>query len=192
MNERVDLDARPALPVSSESMWDIAAQRRDEIATQLDAEFRRQNLIAWVRKSKPGEYPLSVVVDSWRPVGETARAVMFDRSHLKVTISVEPCRESPLIFEIELKRHNKTFNQSYWACSESEIVELAQYLIHGGAKPRFFKPREPLVLRLLIAFIPFIGNPFGNKLVRDARPNYWTLPTLFAWAGILGIVLRFG
>src|SRR6266536_1641743 len=92
------LDARPALPVSTsgQSLWDRAAERRDEIATSIETFFRDRNISAWVRRSKPGEYPLFVAVDSWMPVGETEVAAIVDKSYLSITISVEPYLEAKM------------------------------------------------------------------------------------------------
>jgi len=79
-------DARPALPVSEHSLWDRAAQKRDEIANIIEAELGKQNLVGWVRRSKPGEYPLYVAVDSWLPLNETEISKTFDRSFLNLDL----------------------------------------------------------------------------------------------------------
>jgi hypothetical protein len=48
-------DARPALPVADagRSLWDRAAERRDEIAALLTQAFHARNVRAWIRKSQP-------------------------------------------------------------------------------------------------------------------------------------------
>ena len=168
------IDARPILPISEKSLWDRAAERRDEIASRIDAEFNKRNITAWIRKSKPGEYPLYVVVNSWIQVLESELAVTFDKSSLQVTISVDPYREYPLIFKVELNHQGREFSHEHYTLSLAEISELARYLIEGGSKPSFFKQR------IIGAFIPS-----ENKLIPEARRNYWTLPMVLGWGGII-------
>lgn len=182
-------DARPALPVSQESLWDEAAQKRERIASIIDAELKKQNIIGWLRKSKPGEYPLYVAVDSWIPVSETQLSTTFDRSYLKLDILVDPYRENPLIYSATLKRHGKEFSAQYHVFSEEEIAELARYLVKGGAKPEFFCPRVPFFLRLVGALIPGVGNPPKNELIKEARPNHFTLASVLGWGGAIATVI---
>ena len=152
-------DARPALPVAEagRSLWDRAAERRDEIATLLTHAFRARNVRAWIRKSQPGEYPLVVAVDAWMPVSENGSATMVEKSSLTVTISVEPYREAPLIYSVGIKRHAKTVAASHWSLGHDEVNEFVAYLLDGGKRPSFFDPRVALPLRLIGAFIPGIG-----------------------------------
>jgi hypothetical protein len=180
METKNAIDARPILPISEKSLWDRAAERRDEIASRIDAEFNKRNITAWIRKSKPGEYPLYVVVNSWIQVLESDLAVTFDKSSLKVTISVDPYREYPLIYKVELNHQGREFSHEHYTLSLAEISELARYLIEDGSKPSFFKPRVPLIERIIGAFIPS-----ENKLIPEARPNYWTLPMVLGWGGIV-------
>ncbi len=186
------IDARPALPVSaaSTSLWDRAADRRDAIANRITARFDARGITAWVRKSKPGEYPLLVAVDSWLPVGETDVAATVDRSSLVITISVAPYLECPLIYRVELRRHAKHLTSEYWSLGDADIDQLVAYLLDGGERPPFFAPRVPLAMRILGAFVPFVGNEPKNELIQDARSHFWTVPTaiyLFALvaAGLL-------
>ncbi|HRO57743.1 MAG TPA: toll/interleukin-1 receptor domain-containing protein [Burkholderiaceae bacterium] len=173
------VDARPALPVSSgsRSLWDRAAEIRDQTAEAIENHFERRGIRAWVRKSKPGEYPPFVAVDSWLPVGETDVAKIVDKSGLTITISVEPYRESPILFKAELRRHAKHFSAEYWRMPAEELQEMVGYLLDGGKRPRFFSERVPLLLRIIGAFIPFVGSDEKNKLIRSARPRFWTAPT---------------
>ena len=184
------IDARPALPVSSseESLWDQAAEQRDWLATSIERFFHGRGITAWVRKSAPGEYPLFVAVDSWMPVAETDIAAVVDRTSLSITISVAPYLESQLTYKVELHRHSKKLNAEYWELSEDELQELLVYLLEGGKKPAFFCSRVPLALRLIGAFIPFVGRAPENKLIEEARPRFWTLPTAVC---IVSLVLGF-
>src|SRR5262249_42907190 len=86
------VDARPILPVSKNSLWNKAAEHRDEIASRIEARLEKLHLKGWVRKSQPGEYPLYIAVDVWRPVDESSLTGTFERSSLKITIEVEPYR----------------------------------------------------------------------------------------------------
>lgn len=173
------IDARPTLPVSvaDSSHWDRAAARRDEIAERICQRFEDRGITAWVRKSQPGEYPFVVQVDSWLPVEESDRSATIDRSSLVITISVDPYRESPIIYKVDLRRHAKHHCHEFWAIQEHEIDELVTYMLDGGRRPQFFAPRVPLLLRVMGAFIPFVGRAPRNKLIQDARPRFWTIPT---------------
>lgn len=173
------IDARPALPVSAAntSLWDRAAKRRDAIADRISARFNARGIAAWVRKSKPGEYPLLVAVDSWLPVVETDVAATIDRSSLVISISVEPYLEFPLVYKVELRRHAKHFASEHWQLGDDDIEQMVAYLLDGGERPRFFSPRVPLAMRIIGAFLPFVGTEPKNKLIQDARPRFWTVPT---------------
>lgn len=173
------IDARPTLPVSaaSTSLWDRAAKRRDAIADRISARFDARGIAAWVRKSKPGEYPLLVAVDSWLPVVETDVAATIDRSSLVISISVAPYLESPLVYKVELRRHAKHFTYEHWQLGDDDIEQMVAYLLDGGERPRFFSPRVPLAMRIIGAFLPFVGTEPKNKLIHDARPRFWTVPT---------------
>lgn len=157
------LDARPALPVSAsgQSLWDRAAERRDEIATSIETFFRDRDISAWVRRSKPGEYPLFVAVDSWMPVGETEVAAIVDKSYLSITISVEPYLEAQMRYAVRLHRRTKKLAAEYWELSAEELREMLAYLVEGGKEPRFFRSRVHL--------LGLIGPK--NKLIKEARPR---------------------
>lgn len=194
MEARTIVDARPTLPISEESLWDRAARKCDEIGSLIDEEFKAQNITAWIRKSQPGEYPVYVVVDSWIQREESSLAVTFDKSYLKVTISVDPYRENPLLYKVELNRYGRALSNERWVLSHAEIRELARYQIQGGEKPSFMKPQVPAIERFIGAFIPFVGKPPENKLIPEARPNYRTLPVALGWSGLIvaiGIWLAF-
>jgi hypothetical protein len=185
-------DARPALPISDRSLWDRAARRRDQIAELIDTTFQDENYNVWIRKSKPGVYPLYVVVESWLPVAETELTSTFDRSSLKITIEVEPYRQKPLLYSVKLDRHAKKLDEVFWELRNAEIKEIALYLLYGGSKPTFFLPRVPLFERILGSFLPFIGRPPRNDLIDEAKPNHLTLPSMLGWGGSIGTLLMGG
>lgn len=89
------VDARPRLPAEADSLWDKATVQRDRIAGLLDRLFQSMGLIVWVRKSKPGEYPLYVLIDNWQPSSTQKDIEATERSSLKIIIEVEPYREIP-------------------------------------------------------------------------------------------------
>lgn len=181
------VDARPRLPASADSLWDKATVERDRIADLLDQTIRALGLLVWVRKSKPGEYPLYVIVDNWRPVEATGSVQATERSSLKVTIEVEPYREHPLIYTVELKRQAKHWKSSFWELTERDLKEMARYVVRGGAKPRFFGSRVPSILLIIGAILPpllWLATP-KNRMLRDARRTV-TLATLLGWGGLLG------
>jgi hypothetical protein len=167
------VDARPALPVATggNSLWDRAARYRDGIVATIESQFERRGIRAWVRKSKPGEYPLFVAVDSWLPVGESDSAATVDKSSLMITISVAPYLETPILYKVELNRHAKQFSAEYWELPPDELDELVAYLLDGGKRPRFFDQRVPLALRLVGMFVPSVGDGKKNELIAEARPS---------------------
>ena len=181
------IDARPALPVSSseESLWDKAAEQRDWMAAAIEQFFRSRGVTPWVRKSAPGAYPLFVAVDSWMPIAETDIAAVVDRTSLSITIAVAPYLESKLTYKIELNRHSKKLSAEYWELSEEELREVLVFLLEGGKKPAFFCSRVPFFLTIIGAFIPFVGRAPENKLIEEARPHFWTLPTAVCTGSLL-------
>ena len=108
------IDARPKLPVSANSLWEKATIERDRIAEILDNTVRALGLLVWVRKSKPGEYPLYVLIDNWKPVEATADFQTTERSSLKIIIEVNPYKESPLQYTASLRRFGKHWESSHW------------------------------------------------------------------------------
>jgi hypothetical protein len=69
-----------------------------------------------------------------------------------------------------------------------ELEGMARYLVNGGAKPKFFKPRiDPLLLIIgsLIPPVLWLTMP-KNRLVKEARPTRFTLPIVLGWSGLLG------
>lgn len=185
MDAKTMTDAKPVLPISDNSLWDRAERYCDDISSIIDEEFKAQNITAWIRRSQPGEYPVYVVVDAWIQREESALAVTFDKSSLKVTISVDPYREHPLLYKVELNRYGRSLSNERWTLSHSEVRELARYQIQGGEKPSFMRPEVPAIERFIGTFIPFIGKAPQNKLILEARPNYRTLPVALTACGII-------
>ncbi|PJG50924.1 hypothetical protein CVM73_33670 [Bradyrhizobium forestalis] len=186
-------DARPILPVSSQSRWSWAAERRDEVAARIERSLAGLGLQGWVRKSQPGEYPLYVAVDVWRCLAETGLTGTFDRSHLKITIQVEPYRVHPIIFTAELSRHQKEYEATYWEMPYEELDEMVAYLVQGGQKPAFFKSRIPLILRIIGSFVPLpMMKEYENELIEEAKPKYLTGLTVLGWIGALAALAGFG
>ncbi len=177
--------ARPLLPVSSDSLWDKAARTRDHIARFLEEEFARQGYTAWIGRSKPGVYPLSVSVASWIRRDTAERSATFDRSSLDITITVEPHLEKPLSYRVRLQRHDRLLDGTDWMLNEDDLREFVKGLLEGGRKPRFFRGRIPwpmAVLGWLLPFEPFVRR---NRLIEAARPRHWTLPTALFGSGLL-------
>jgi hypothetical protein len=183
--EKLVVDARPLLPVSENSLWNKAAERRDGIASRIEARLEKLHLMGWVRKSQPGEYPLYIAVDVWRPVDESSLTGTFDRSFLKITIEVEPYREHSTIYTAELQRHNKQYTASYWQMPYDELDEMVTYLVQGGTKPVFFKSRIPGIVRILSTFIPLPTKEYENELIEEVKPNYLTWPVALGCAGVI-------
>jgi hypothetical protein len=102
---------------------------------------------------------------------------------------VAPYLESPILYKAELQRHAKHFNAEYWELSSEELDELVAYLLAGGKRPRFFADRVPLVLRIIGAFLPFVGQARKNKLIRAARPHFWTVPTAICIGALVAAAL---
>ena len=180
------IDARPMLPISTSgaSLWDQTARLRDALAKEIDAYFATRDITVWVRMSQPGVYPAVVAVDSWLPVGQTDRTAKVDRSSLRISISVAPYQERPILYEVELQRHSKAFKAEYWDLSNAELREMLAYLLDGGPKPGYFRSRTPLPLRILGAFLPFVHGP-RNRLIAEARPRFWTLPVAVFLTGLI-------
>jgi hypothetical protein len=188
------VDARPILPVSKNSLWDTAAERRDEIAGLIDRQLGKLHLKGWVRKSQPGEYPLYVAVDIWRPVEpspETSRSGTFDRSFLKIVVEVEPYRQYPIIYSVELQRHGRKYVAAYWQMPYDELDEMVTYLVKGGSKPTFFRSRVPAIVRIISSFIPMPMSEYENKLIEEAEPARLTLPSVLGVVGAIGAFFGF-
>jgi hypothetical protein len=190
------VDARPALPISSsnESLWDKAVQRRDQIAVEIEAFFESRAITAWVRKSKPGEYPIYILVDSWLTSEQSDISATIDKSSLKISISVEPYHVEPFDYEVTLRGHGKVYQANYWQLETAELKEIFSFLLDGGNRPEFFRDRVPAIARILGGFIPFVGHTPENKLVKEARPNYFTIPVaiLAVGAAVFIAVIAFG
>ena len=178
------VDVRPVFPISDQSLWDDAERVRDDLADQIQAAFEQKGMVAWIRKSKPGEYPLLVNVDSWIRSDDTESSVTFDRSSLSISISVSAHRLSPLLYSVDLRRHKKHFSRTHWDLGLNDVPEFVDHLVRGGSKPRFFKERTSALERLVGALLPFVGNERQNDLVREARPKYLTGATICAVAGV--------
>ena len=185
-------DARPILPVSDKSLWNGAARRRDQIAARIEQNLAALGLQGWVRKSQPGEYPLHVAVDVWRHIAETGLTGTFDRSHLKVTIQVEPYRVHPIIYTAELSRQIKKYEATYWSMPDDELDEMVTYLVRGGQKPAYFKSRIPLIVRIIASFLPLPMKEYKNELIEEAKPTRFTAPTVLGWIGVLAALYGCG
>ncbi len=195
MDDQSLLDVRPILPVAADSLWNQAADRRDQIALDIERSMRELGLYAWVRKSKPGEYPFYVVIEAWRPISSTTITQTIERTSLKIILSVEPFLERPLLYKAELKRHHRYFEATYWQLVTDELNEMVRYLVRGGRKPRFFKSRIDPVTAILTILVPFVHGP-RNRLIPEARPNWLTLTSILGSAGILvagiSVLLAYG
>ena len=178
-------DARPILPVSDGSLWELAAQRRDDIASRIENGLVALGFLGWVRKSQQGEYPLYVAVDVWRKLGETTRTSTFDRSHLKITIHIEPFKTCPTIYTAEVSREKK-YTAAYWAMPDVELDEMVKYLVAGGRKPAFFKSKIPWIVRLL-PLLDF-SHEYENKLLEEAKPRSVTGLAMIGWIGVIAMI----
>lgn len=181
--------AFPVLPVTADSLWDQAARERDRIATRLEDAFRQRGIEAWIVRSKPGEYPPAVSVDSWIQRDEDSRCALLDRGSISISIKVDPYREHALTYRVALTRHSRNLDATDWQLSDDEIRECVNSMLDGGRKPSFFRPRLPWILRLIGAFLPF--GPFvrRNRLIDVVRRGRWTWPwALLAVALVSGVV----
>jgi hypothetical protein len=184
-------DARPILPVSDKSFWNGAAAHRDQIAARIERNLANLGLQGWVRKSQPGEYPLHVAVDVWRHIAETGLTGTFERSHLKVTIQVEPYRVHPIKYTAELSRHKKKYEATYWSMPDDELDDMVAYLVQGGQKPAYFKSRIPVIVRIIASFLPLLTKEYENELIEEAKPTRLTAPTVLGWIGVLAALYVF-
>lgn len=167
------VDARPILPASESSLWSRAARDADSLAARIDKLLKEQSVRGWVRKSQPGEYPYVVAADLWQPIDDIGIAGVQDRSHLSISITVEPYLQNPLIHKVEVTHYGRSYTGSHWYVSDSEISELVSFLVAGGRKPKFFKTRIPIGLQFLHAFLPFISlKEYENRLTEDAKPTF--------------------
>ena len=186
-------DARPILPVSEKSLWNVAAKRRDEVAIRIEKKLGELGLQGWVRKSQTGEYPLFVAVDIWRPIDDTSITSTFDRSHLIAKIEVDPFRRRSIIYTVELSHRKKQYASTYWELGDDELDEMVSYLVNGGHKPTYFKPRLPWILHVF-PFLPH--SEYENELVEEAKPKAFTGAAAVGWIGLLtapiGFSLAFG
>lgn len=187
------VDARPKFPASENSLWDKAREERDRIADLLDATIRNLGLLVWVRKSKPGEYPLYVLVDNWKPVEDTGDFQTTERNSLKIIIEVVPYKESPLSYTVTLKRFSKSWTASFWQLSNDDITEMAAYLVKGGSKPRFFKSKIDPIVAFVAAFVPpilYFLIP-RNRTIKRARNTWFTIPKILGWGGSIAAIYFF-
>lgn len=188
-----NVDARPILPLAGAglSLWDSAEKTRDDLAHRIDAFFRGRQIKARVQISQPGVYPLEVDAECWIPAGESSVVTKVARSALSITISVDPYRENPMRYDVSLNRHGRVYAGSYWKLSVAEFTELLEYLLDGGSKPQFFRSRTPFILALIAAFVPFVDVTEKNRLIPEARPSWFTLPTVVFSAGLAAAVFLF-
>ena len=189
MDQPTKIDARPVLPVSDNSLWDQAAKERDGVVNLIAMEFDKRNMLVWIRKSKPGEYPMFEVVDSWRQIAQSALTTTLDKGTLTITNEVNPYNQHPMHYKVDLSCHAREFRGTHWQLSSDEIGELVNYLIEGGTKPRYFRSRVPALLRIIGLVIPFVGNKPKNKLLAEARTNYRTLPMFLSCGGLVVLMI---
>lgn len=168
------IDARPTFGASESSLWDKAREERDRIASLLDTTIRKLGLLVWVRKSKPGEYPIYVLVDNWKPVEVTGDFQTTERSSLKIVIEVDPYKKFPLNYTATLKRFSKAWTASFWELPNTQIEEIAVYLVKGGRKPTFFN-------------FKLLG--LENDLIERARNTSFTIPKVLGWGGAIGAIV---
>jgi hypothetical protein len=181
-----NIDARPILPLAGAglSLWDSAEKTRDELAHRIDGFFRSRRINARVQISQPGVYPLEVDAECWIPAGESSVVAKVARSALSIRISVDPYRENPMRYDVSLNRHGRVYTSSYWRLSMAEVTELLVFLLDGGRKPDFFRSRTPFILALIAAFVPFFDVTEKNRLIPEARPSWFTLPTVLFFSGL--------
>jgi hypothetical protein len=125
-----------------------------------------------VRKSQPGEYPLFVAADVWHSISDTSITSTFDRSHLSITIHVEPFRENPIVYAAELSRGKKKYTSRYWHLPDDELDEMVSYLVLSGRKPTFLRSSDHWFRR-------------ENNLVAEAKPKAFTIPKVVGWIGLV-------
>lgn len=99
---------------------------------------------------------------------------------------MSPHFENPLIYEVTIKRHRRTLYKEYWCLSSSDISKMILYLLNGGKKPTFFKSHDSVIKHIVKAFIPLSSS---NKLISEARPNYFTFSNILALSGTLMLIL---
>lgn len=188
-----NIDARPILPlaVGGTSLWDRAEKIRDELADKIDAFFRQRRITARVQTSQPGMYPSEVVAECWIPAGESRVVAKAARSALTIRISVDPYREIPMRYDVELDRHGRRRSGSYWKLSDPELHELLAFMLDGGRLPQFFRSRTHPILRLIAAFVPFLDAEEKNELIPEAKPSWFTLPLCLFYGGLATAILLF-
>ena len=74
----------------------------------------------------------------------------------------------------------------------ADLREIVGYLMVGGRKPKFFRPRAPLFVRLIDAIIPFVHLEPRNRIIKIARPNRFTVPTMLVAVGLVAVWFAYG
>src|SRR5262245_8466247 len=94
------LDLRPLTPVSDASAWGVAEKVLSELTGHIQCYLQAHGLKAGIERSAPGELPMVVVAEIWRPVAESPIAAVTERSRLEVSLHVRPLFATSILYRI--------------------------------------------------------------------------------------------
>lgn len=187
-----NLDVRPILPVSDETVLDKAVGLRDRFAIAIAAVLEQENVQATLVKSQPGNYPAWIRLEAWIPV-RAEQPLRHERCELELIIEARPFNRHSLTCAARLRRGKQTIAVSErHRFSEADVLEWARYAIGRGPKPSNYGPVASALREQLAVFIPPLSpryNPIDRQF-RAARLDARMLVAA-AFCGLLVVALIF-
>jgi len=172
------IDARPIRPTGSDTVWDRAVQRRDQLYAEVKAALAAEAIDALVFVSANGNYPPWVKLEAWLPPpgGGDGR----ERAELLLVVDAKPYHRHPVVVSARATRGKKAIRvEALASLSASQVAEWTRFAVRRGGKPRNYHPVLDALLR-----------PFGwrvNRIDRAYR-NGW-LPSGPRLLGLGSILL---
>ena len=180
---KATIDARPLIPATDRSPWAKAEQARDQFCYAIEEVLRARGMRALVSKSQPGVYPVATTLISWAPAaGGTTDSSVTRRETLNIQIEVNPYLEHPLIYHVAVQTQKKSFSVVRWKMTEGDAARLAQFALGFGTKPSIL---DGDAWRHFLGGIGFSFLLERNSIIEQAKPNFWTLPTMLVLASAL-------
>ena len=119
------------------------------------------------------------------PEDENETFRVTNRSKLAISINVDPYKQAPIIFDVNLEGHKKAYARTHWSLENRDLVSFCRFLVEGGSPPGYFDQKGNLALNLVGAFFP----PLLLLALLQREKNNWipeATPKSLTWGSTLG------
>jgi hypothetical protein len=165
------IDARPIRPTSTDTAWDRAIARRDELAASVRHTLEQEKVEALVLISADGNYPPWVKLEAWLPPRQTERpGSARERAELVLVVDAKPFRKRDLTVSAHAVRGNRRIDAANRPqFTAGNAADWTRYTLGRAGKPSNYHPFLDFLQALIASFLPIVPRPHRNPVAKPFK-----------------------